>query len=139
MRFRYLADPLFIACVALYTLNRFALKPHLDIAFLHDHLNDVICLPFWIPIMLWLQRCCGLRADDAPPRPLEIAIPLIIWSIAFELWLPTTATFARWATPDPLDIVCYAAGGLAAVVFWRWWYGTTVHVRAPAVPDARAA
>ena len=30
MRFGYVRDPLFLACVAVYALNRFVLKPHLS-------------------------------------------------------------------------------------------------------------
>ena len=39
MRFGYMHDPLFLACVVLYALNRLVLKPHLATPFLHEHLN----------------------------------------------------------------------------------------------------
>jgi hypothetical protein len=120
--FRYLADPLFLVCFVAYFVNRFGLKPHVGSAFLHDHFNDAICIPFWVPIMLWIQRRAGLRADDDPPRPSEIVIPLIVWSVTFEVWLPRTEAFRAWCTADPADVLAYAAGAMAAAVWWRWWY-----------------
>ncbi len=39
MRFCYWRDPLLLFSTVLYFLNRFLLKPHFDIPFLHDHLN----------------------------------------------------------------------------------------------------
>jgi len=130
MRFGYVRDPLFLACVATYALNRFILKPHLATPFLHEHLNDLICIPFWVPIMLLLQRAIGLRAaGDGPPRAGEILIPLIVWSWAFELWLPYTAWGRTWCTTDPWDVFYYSLGALGAAVFWRGWYGRAPTLR----------
>ena len=56
MRFRYLRDPLFLACVVVYFVNRFVLKAVWEAGFVHTHLNDLICVPFWVPIMLWVER-----------------------------------------------------------------------------------
>jgi hypothetical protein len=122
MRFRYLFDPLFVACLAIYALNRFAMKPYFSFAFLHDHLNDLICIPFWVPIMLRTQKLIGLRAIDRAPNAAEIVIPLIIWSWAFEVWLPRNAYFSKWCTSDPQDILFYALGALGASIFWNAWY-----------------
>jgi len=123
MRFRPLQDPLLIVCLAVYALNRFVLKPYLPWSFLHEHLNDLICLPFWVPIMLFVQKSIGLRPDDQPPRASEIAIPLVLWSWVFEIWLPYTPFGRQWCTADPADIVSYSLGALGAAAFWNWWYG----------------
>src|SRR5690242_306095 len=101
MLFRYLRDPLFLFCVVLYFVNRLLLKPFLHDgfvgAFLHDSLNDVICIPFWVPIMVWMMRKVKLRTSDAVPQGAEILIPLLLWSWFFELILPKLAPFRHLA------------------------------------------
>ena len=122
MPFRYLRDPLFLFCLALYFANRFLFVPLVPLAFFHEHLNDVICIPFWVPIMLFIMRKCRMRRDDGPPASYEIVIPLILWSIIFELWLPFTSLFRGLAYCDYLDVLSYTCGAFAAAVFWRVYY-----------------
>jgi hypothetical protein len=122
MPFLYLRDPLFLFCLATYFVNRFVLKKIWDSGFVHEHLNDLICIPFWVPIMLFCQRRLGLRSSDESPRPGELVIPLLIWSWLFEIILPRTELMAGYCVADYLDIVYYALGALMAAVFWRWWY-----------------
>jgi hypothetical protein len=122
MNFRYLRDPLFLFCVALYFLNRWLLKPYFSSVFLHSYLNDVICIPFWVPIMVWGMRKLRLRADDEPPQWYEIIIPLLLWSFVFESWLPRMPAFRHLATADPNDILAYTAGATVASLFWQWYY-----------------
>lgn len=122
--FRYIFDPLFITSVATYALNRYLLKPHLPLRFLHDHLNDLLCIPVWVPIMLSVSRLMHLRAHDDPPRLPEILIPLVLWSWTFESFLPAHPLGQSWSTPDPADIAFYTLGALGASLFWRWWYST---------------
>jgi hypothetical protein len=124
MRFRYLADPLFLVCLVLYFVNRFLIKHLVGGGFFHDHLNDLICLPFWVPILVLLKSKLGLRADDDPPHPDEILIPLIVWSAVFELYLPHVRYFQGLATSDPEDILWYVVGGLLASVVWPLTYRT---------------
>ena len=123
MRYRYLRDPLFLACVLAYLVNRLVLKAVWKTGFVHEHLNDLICVPFWVPVMLWAERRLGLRRDDGPPEAVEIVIPLVVWSWVFEVVLPGTELFGRYCVADHRDVLCYAAGALGAAVFWRWWYG----------------
>ena len=122
MRFRYLADPLFLLCFVLYFVNRFLFKRLVGDGFFHDHFNDLICLPFWVPILVLLKSKLGLRADHAPPHPDEILIPLIVWSAVFELYLPHVRHFQGLATADPEDILWYVVGGLLASVIWPITY-----------------
>jgi hypothetical protein len=126
MRFRYLKDPLFLFCFFLYFINRWILKPYLPNEFSRGYLNDVICIPFWVPIMLYLMRKVRLRKDDAPPRASEILIPLILWSWVFEDYLPFVPFFKHLATSDYMDILSYTVGALAAAIIWKLWYGRTV-------------
>ncbi|MDY0355895.1 MAG: hypothetical protein RBR19_08455 [Sedimentisphaerales bacterium] len=122
MTFRYLSDPLFLSCFVLYFTNRWVIKPLLPNSFSQDHLNDLICIPFWVPIMLFMMRKLGLRRDDVPPRGYEILIPLILWSAVFELWLPRFAPFRDLAFSDYVDVLFYAIGALLASLFWKQWY-----------------
>ncbi len=130
MRFLYLRDPLFLLCVVTYFVNRLVLKSIWDTGFVHEHLNDLICIPFWVPIMLSAQRRAGLRRTDDIPQPGEIIIPLVVWSWVFEIILPATALFGDRCVADYLDILWYSAGALIAAVFWNWWYrsGRQFHV-----------
>lgn len=120
--FRYLRDPLFLVCLGLYFINRLVLKPFIPNPISQSYLNDLICIPFWVPIMLWTMRVIRIRRDDRPPLAHEILIPLIIWSIAFELIAPYSDRYRGLAYSDPLDILCYACGALIAGLFWQAWY-----------------
>jgi hypothetical protein len=118
-KFRYLLDPLFLACVGLYFLNRLVIKPNCDIHFFHAWLNDLICIPFWVPIMLAGMRLFRLRRHDNPPTVAEIGIPLILWSWWFEIYLPNLATLEHRHYADPWDIVAYSIGAIFAWFFWN--------------------
>jgi hypothetical protein len=122
-RFQYLRDPVFVLCLLLYFVNRWVWKPLLPGEFFHNYLNDVICIPFWVPIMLWLMRKIGIRTDDDPPQWHEILIPLLMWSFLFEVWLPRVSPFRLLAFADSMDVLCYAMGAFLALQFWRRWYG----------------
>ncbi len=116
--------------MALYFANRLLIKHLLAGGFAHDHLNDLICLPFWVPIMVFLMRKARLRPDDGPPRGAEILVPLLLWSAIFELWLPHVPYFSHLATADPGDILWYAIGGLVASVVWEVLYRERERTRA---------
>jgi hypothetical protein len=123
MPFRYLRDPLFVACVVVYVVNRLVLKRVWTDRFVHEHLNDLICIPFWVPVMLWCLRRVGLRRHDGPPEVVEVIVPLVVWSWVFELLLPQTELFGGYCVADYRDILWYAAGALGAALFWWWHYG----------------
>jgi hypothetical protein len=116
MPFRYLKDPLFLVCFAAYFINRLILKPLVVGGFLHDHFNDLICIPFWLPMMLALMRLLRLRKHDGPPSVLEIAVPVVLWSVWFEGILPRYTT--RFVA-DIWDVFWYALGGVGAFFVWR--------------------
>jgi hypothetical protein len=124
VRFRYLGDPLFLLCVATYFVNRYVFKAIWRDGFVHEHLNDLICIPFWVPIMLFAQRKLGLRHTDDSPRPAELVIPLIVWSWVFEILLPATNLLGDRCFADYLDILSNTVGALLAGLFWKWWYAS---------------
>ena len=129
--FRYLRDPLFLACLAVYFVNRLVIKPYLPNTFSQCYLNDLVCIPFWIPIMLFAMRKAGLRRDDGPPRSYEIIVPLLVWSLAFEVVAPYTNTLDGLAFGDHVDILCYVTGALIAATFWGSWYEERSQVQSP--------
>lgn len=106
----------------LYWLNRAVLKPLTMGGIFHTSLNDLICIPFWVPLMLWGMRRIGLRSDDAPPQWYEILIPLVWWSFLFEWWLPRMSLFHGTMISDPYDVASYTIGAFFAAFFWRWRY-----------------
>jgi hypothetical protein len=120
--FAYLRDPLFLACFAVYFAHRWLARSGLSPDWLRFYLNDVICLPFWVPMMLWAARVLRLRNHDGVPRPTELVIPLVLWAAVLEVILPATPAWSGRAFADPYDVLCYAAGGLVSLWVWNWWY-----------------
>ncbi len=142
MPFRYITDPLFLVCLGLYVVNRWLLEPSIQSQFFTGYVNDLICIPFCVPLMLFLLRQLRLRRDDRPPESHEIIVPLIIWSVVFEIWLPTFPLFRGLATPDHLDILAYAAGALIAGIWWSRYYNgqcpttASITTKEPAAGDS---
>jgi hypothetical protein len=128
MLFRYLRDPLFLFCLILYFVNRLILKPLVRTGlagqFIHGSLNDLICIPFWVPIMVWILHVLRLRHTDSPPTAPEVLVPLLVWSWWFKIMLPQTAAFRHWVVPDPGDVLTFTSGALIAVLYWQWHYRT---------------
>jgi hypothetical protein len=119
-RFAYLRDPLFLFSCALYALNRWIVKPQLHFAFFHSWFNDVLLIPCALPPLLLAHRWLGLRSHDALPSPSEIATHLIGWSVLFEVIGPH---IMRGTTGDPWDVLAYATGAGAALLWWhRDWF-----------------
>lgn len=121
--FRYCGDPLFIACCALYVVNRWVIKPHIAIAFFHNWFSDSLLIPCALPPLLWLQSRLSIRARDVIPSWREIGFHLFIWSILFEVVGPLI--YPR-AVGDWRDVLAYVAGGLIA----GWWWNAPRHAQA---------
>src|SRR5437667_10624180 len=102
MQFRFLKDPLFLGCLVIYCVNRWVVKPYFPNGFSSNYLNDLICVPFWLPIMLLIMSKLRLRTGNAPPGVCEIVVPLVLWSWLFEAFLPRTRLFNRLEVSDHL-------------------------------------
>ena len=122
MNFKYLKDPLFLFVVVLYLLNRFIFKPYYDSWFFNGYLNDLICIPFCLPIMLYGMKLFKIRRHDNPPQMLEIVIPLILWSLIFEILLPLHPYMTQYVVGDPIDILVYCVGAMISVIVWHFTY-----------------
>ena len=122
--FRYLADPLCIASLCIYTINRYVLKPHhIGSWFTHGYLNDVLCLPLFVPIPLYIQHIIGLRTHAAYPRPWEIFQSWAAFTLVFQVVIPRYPKMFITAG-DPWDILAYFTGGIIAGVYWSITAGT---------------
>lgn len=125
--FAYGRDPLCLIAIGLYAINRWLLKPTLDLRFLHDHFNDVLLIPAALPLVLWGQRQLGWRTHDLSPDAGEITLHLIVWSLIAEVAGPHLFDHA---TGDWRDLVAYTAG---AIIAGLWWHrsGHTPTVKQP--------
>jgi len=118
--FRYFADPICIACLILYAVNRWYFKPHrIGGWFTEGYVNDLICLPLLLPMILYGQRLFRLRKHDGFPRLWEVLQHAVIFSIVFEIIIPRYPKVFT-STADPWDAVSYFVGGIAAWLVWRW-------------------
>jgi hypothetical protein len=125
-RFGYLRDRLFQISLAAYAFNRLVMLPHwggllhshLHWAwpFLHSHFDDLLLMPAALPVVLWIQRLTGLRQHDRPPSWLEMLFHLTIWSVLCKIIGPL---YVHIGVADPWDVLFFAAGGMAACLWWN--------------------
>lgn len=127
--FGYLQDKLFLSALTIYALNKLLILPHFSgflhshafwlWIFLHGHLNDFLLMPAALPVVLWLHRRLAWRNHDAPPGWGEMAGHLVVWSVMCKLIGPR---YLHLGVADPWDLLCFAAGGIAACVWWHHIY-----------------
>ncbi len=117
--FGYWRDPLFLACLATYAVNRLLIKPNLHhySPLFHGHLDDTLTVPVALPLYLYVYRLIGLRPDDEPPRWWEVALHVAVWDVFFEWFGPH---YLHHGAGDPLDNFSIAGGGFVAWLIWRW-------------------
>ena len=113
--FGYGRDPLCLISIGLYALNRWGLKPALDLPFLENHFNDVLLIPAALPLVLWVQRKLNWRTHDRVPDTKEIALHLVVWGLIAEVAGPH---LFDQATGDWRDLVAYATGAAVAGIWW---------------------
>ena len=124
-RFRYFADPVCVGALLVYLTNRWILKPTgLAGWFGRDYVNDLLCLPLVVPVILYVQSTLGIRPRDRLPTWWEVLHNAVVFAVVYEVVLPRSAAFRTVA--DAWDVVAYLAGGSAAYVLWRWRYGVAV-------------
>jgi len=127
--FGYLQDKLFLSALTIYSFNKLLILPHFNgflrlhalwiWIFMHGHLDDLLLIPAALPVVLWLHRQLGLRNHDEPPGWGEMAGHLIIWSVMCKLVGPR---YLHLGVADPWDLLCFAAGGIAACGWWQHSY-----------------
>ena len=121
-RFKYLRDPLFQVAVVLYFLNRYIIKPLTigKIDFFNCYFNNLICIPFCLPIVLFLTRVVRLRSHDEPPDFYELCFYILMWSFFFEYIGPKYGKYLNYPVADPWDVVFYVVGGLITGIYWNF-------------------
>ena len=122
MRFLYLRDPLFLTALVLFLVNRWLLKPLVAGGFVHNHFNDLLCVPLFVPIVVLIARLCRARPHNGPPELYEILLPLFVWSIQYEILFPQFAYTSKGVTGDPLDILWYTIGASISALWWQFYY-----------------
>lgn len=115
-KFSGLRDPFFLGCCALYAMNRFLIKPQVAGGFFHNWFNDLLFIPCALPILLAVHRALGLRKHDGPPTAVEVFSHLAGWAVLVEV---IGSRLLHRGTTDPLDVLAYALGALAAMLWWR--------------------
>ena len=122
MRFQYLRDPLFLAVLAVYFVNRWVFKSVWSGGFVHEHLNDLICIPFWVPIMLWgtaPARVSRVRRTTAHERDPDPSVRLVVVLRDDPAGDPPGGRPIRLGFPG--HSLLRARGGDGGL-FWRRWY-----------------
>lgn len=99
-----------------YAVNRWLLPSAAKGAFMRHHFADLLLIPAALPPLLWLQRRLGVRHTDEPPAWSEVALAVVVWSVAAEGVGPLL--FSR-ATADIRDVLAYAVGGWVAGLIWH--------------------
>jgi hypothetical protein len=132
-KFHYWRDPVFLACLAVYVVNRFLIKPNLHFysPFFHGHLDDTLTIPVALPPYLLFYRWLRFRPDDEPPRSWEVGLHLALWLVCFKWFGPLVLHRGAY---DPVDDWCIAAGGLGAWLLWQRRYFLSAF--APETEDA---
>ena len=110
-----MGDPLFVVASALYAINRWLIKPYVEISLFDNWFNDALMIPCALPVLLLAHRWLGLRRHDLAPTAKEICSHLLGWTALFEIVGPR---FFPHTTGDPVDALAYAAG---AALAWFWW------------------
>jgi len=73
-----------------------------------SYLDDVVCLPLVLALVLTVHRLAGRPAQWTLPRSHGLA-SVVFFALYFELVLPLVKVTA---TADPLDVLAYAVGWL---------------------------
>lgn len=104
-----LQHPLFIICILLFCLNRALEQAQVYIWPLYAYLDDLLCMPLTLGLILAVQRAYFQNQSmTIPVRHIILAVAA--FSVCFELLLPL---YRPLYTGDVLDIVAYCLGALA--------------------------
>ncbi len=116
--FKYLLDPLFLSSLVLYLLNKLSFLSFIKLRynFTTFYLNDLLLIPVLLPAILFLSKSLYFRTNNDPPKLIEIVVPLLIWSLAFEFIGPN---FFYKGTSDLFDVIAYSVGGFISWLIWN--------------------
>jgi hypothetical protein len=86
--------------------------------FFHNFGNDLLCIPIFLPVYLWVYRRVGIRNHDGKPTLFELLSHLVIWSWFFEWAAPHIGGQFAWTVGDAGDVAAYSVGALVAGFAW---------------------
>ena len=97
-----------------YALNRVLIIQVIpEVGFLRKYLSDLLALPVYLPVSLYLAWRLHLIPEDYKLRFSHIMGAVIIFSLLFEGIVPVIDITT---TRDPFDILAYFAGGLLVYI-----------------------
>ena len=97
-----------------YALNRLLLVQMMpEVGFLKKYLSDMLALPVYLPVSLYLARRLHLVPQEYKLHFTHIFAAVLIFGLIFEGIVPVIDTTA---TRDTFDILAYFAGGLLVFI-----------------------
>ncbi|MFD2999819.1 magnesium citrate secondary transporter [Pontibacter toksunensis] len=108
-----LQHPLFLICLLLFCLNRMLELGQVFLWPLYAYLDDLLCLPLTLSLILAVQRAYFRNQSIAIPVK-HIFFAVAAYAVCFELLLPL---YKPLYTADVLDVLAYALGAVAFHLF----------------------
>ncbi len=103
------ASTIFIFALLLFCTNQLIEGAGFFLPALHSYLDDLLCLPIVLTVILAVQRRFVLRTAAYTLPFSHTLLAVVLYGVLFEIILPH---FFRRGTADALDWLLYAAGGL---------------------------
>lgn len=118
VEYKHIRDPLFVAAIILYCVNKLMLLRYglMGGTFFESYLSDILMIPILLPILIWVVSKAGWRDLGTRPTHWEILATLIPVILVCEYIGPI---YLRRGVADPLDILAYAAGGFVSWLYWN--------------------
>ncbi len=102
-------NPYFFLAVLLFAANQMIEAAGIVVPALHSYLDDLLCLPIVLAIVLGVQRKVIVRDADYLLPASHTLFAVALYGLLFEVLLPY---FFQRGTADALDWLLYAAGGV---------------------------
>lgn len=103
-----LRHPIFTSSFILFGLNQLLELGHIFIWPLYTHLDDLLCLPITLTVILAAERLYFANPYFVLPKRYILST-VFLFSVTFEALLPAVASKY---TSDVWDVVAYAVGAL---------------------------
>ena len=117
--YRISRDVVFWVGLSLYLVQSAMESVGWELPLTRGYVNDFVCVPIWLPVVVAVQTTLRLRPSAGPPTTTEAGITVGVWAFVFEVWFPRTALLSAYTTSDRWDVVAYSAGAIIANIIWR--------------------
>jgi len=102
--------------VFLYLVIRYLRRIHQIIPFVNSYLNDILCLPIILGLVLFIIRKWVIRNPDYYFSIYHILFTAVVFSLYFEWYLPQRDF--RF-TSDFFDVLAYFSGGILFFLYFQ--------------------